>query len=439
MAPKPTLIERASQMLGSHNRLALQALRLGALISVPILLFYYRSGGIADLSRTQISFRDLGPFLDGGMAIINGVNPYDPVLTRGGSAGSLALAVVAVLIPHGLTLMAFQLLNIVGIALFIKNFPVTVSKEMRFTIFLIVVWSAPFRENLSLNQISGIILGLLAFSFNQDGKNHNLIKIVFYRSCFAVALDLKPHLLLPVLITLFIFNYFRKEIIQAIGVLLVFHILIDIRIGSVIEIEYLKLLTNLAGQSTGNNFGDSVTYWPLLRSIGIDVQGVVAGVAVMILAGMLIQRFIKNKNFVSIFGMSMILPTFGSYFHLYDAVGIITITLFFYTSRSRYLLLTILLGSIIMIPIELNSLQNWLIEIFGLILLLAMYKRIEKLYQLTQKSIAGLCLGLSMHLINKEIANSAQEMQVLVTTEIVAIAAALIVLLLRVEADSNVE
>jgi hypothetical protein len=91
-----------------------------------------------------------------------------------------------------------------------------------------------------------------------------------------------------------------------------------------------------------------------------------------------------------------------------------------------------------MIPIELNSIQNFLIEIFGVSLIaflaLSSYKPIEVI----TKSAIGLLSGFLLNYINHNLSGTARGMQIIVTTEIVAIATIILVIFLRKQRASNV-
>lgn len=425
-------------VLKSRSRIILLSLKIFGVLSTLLLLFYYRAGGIADTGRLNVGLRDLGPFVDGGKAIISGINPYDPVLTRGGSAGSLAIGILSILIPQGLVMISFQILNFLGLFYFIRKFPIQLTLETRYIIFLIGIWSAPFRENLSLNQITGIVLGLIALGFLTEFRKNRVIRIIISRLSIGLAMDLKPQIVFPIIIIFFIFKYFRREILEAGVTLLSIHIFIDLRIGKIIEKDYLHFLSTLAKQSKGSDFGDSVTYWPLLQELGINLRGIFVGTSAMIVVGFLIYKLTAIKNPASILALSVIVPTFGSYYHLYDAVGVATIALIYFSKESRLLLPTIIFGCLVMIPIELNSIQNFLIEIFGVSLIgflaLSTYKPIEVI----AKSGIGLLAGFLLNCINHHLSDTAHNMQIIVTTEIVALATFILVIFLRKQRASNV-
>jgi hypothetical protein len=425
-------------VLKSRSSILLFCLKIFSVLSTLLLLFYYRAGGIADTGRLKVGLRDLGPFVEGGKAIISGINPYDPVITRGGSAGSLAIGILSILIPQGLVMISFQALNFLGLFYFIRKFPIQLALETRYIIFLIAIWSAPFRENLSLNQITGIVLGLITLGFLTEFRKNRVLKIVISRLSIGLAVDLKPQIVVPIIFIFFIFKYFRREILEAGTTLLTIHLIIDLRIGEIIEKDYIHFLSTLAKQSKGSDFGDSVTYWPLLQDLGINLRGIFVGTISMIVVGFLIYKLTAIKNPASILAMSLIVPTFGSYFHLYDAIGVATVALIYFAKESRLLLPTIIFGCLIMIPIELNSIQNFLIEIFGVSLIaflaLSSYKPIEVI----TKSAVGLLAGFLLNYINHNLSGTARSMQIIVTTEIVAIATIILVIFLRKQRASNV-
>ena len=105
-------------------------------ISILYLLFHYRAGGPTE-SYSQSSLRDLGPYIDGGKAVLHGQNPYIPAITRSGPFGSIPLVLLFYFIPESLIMPIFQLLSLLGIILFAKIMFPNVTVKERLLIFIL--------------------------------------------------------------------------------------------------------------------------------------------------------------------------------------------------------------------------------------------------------------------------------------------------------------
>jgi hypothetical protein len=353
-------------------------------VSAVYLLYYYREGGIKDVGIFPVTIRDAGGYVNSGLALIRGENPYLNSTSRWGSFGPIFFGVWSILVPRSIHTLSFQLLNLIGIYWLIKVvFPHLNTMTIR-AIFLLSIWSSAFRELLSTNQISGIVLGLVCIGYKSFSKSkRNAIfrqPIKIYLTSYlpiAIAIDVKPHIALPLL--LIMSTKLPKRINLLAGSTLILalgHLLMDVRFARLLELDFYNSLRILNSLSQIGNLGDSVTYWPIISKLLNSTQYTMTLSMILSLLTLSCTIWaIRSKNFNSALILVGFFPAAGIYFHLYDSL-IITVV-FITLALTKYSWVNLYALNFLMIPKEFMNTRNWLLILAANLLYILIVRNLD--------------------------------------------------------------
>jgi hypothetical protein len=380
--------------------------------SIIYLLLYYRMGGIKDSGIESPTLRDVGVYLDTGRQVLARQNPYSGVFSQDGTVarswpfGPTVLTLLTGWIPIKLLTSIFQLLNILGIFSFAYLISNKVKIQQIILIFILIVWSSPTREMLVTNQITGIVMGLIAtpiiiFKLKRFQVN-SVLRNLLLAFPMSIAIDLKPHIALGLLVVLVYFEKMLRVFLIAIGELLIFHILINVYHGKILEIDWFLFVNNLNVLGAKNQLGDSVSYWPLLHHyFAYNFDNRVVSYPLIAALGILFLFLIKKGYYISALSIITFLPSLTFYFHFYDAIPLVTI-LFSVVVRDRINPLNLGVIGFLIIPSQITVIKN-LFLVFGILSLLIYLKRDhEKIVKLT---ILGVLTLSAIHLARNMISS----------------------------------
>jgi hypothetical protein len=245
-------------------------------------------------------------------------------------------------------------------------------RENFMPISLLTIWLSPVREMLAINQVNGIMLGFLGlFLYLEDlsAMKKSWQLSIFASFSLAIAIDIKPHLLVIFLFCRAILKRDLKIFILIVGQLILTHAIIDLHIGQVVEISWFERLSTI-NQSAGTaELGDSVTIWPIIEKIFPQNTHAIAVSSLMLfLTGVIISIYFsisKNTNLTFLFSLGC--PGLYIYFHFYDLIPIalIFLTLVMKYGNKRFDLAIV---ALMIIPKEFLSIKN-----LCLVLILTMY------------------------------------------------------------------
>jgi len=422
--------------IGHFNEIILKGL---ITISIFYLLFHYRAGGPIE-SYSQPSLRDLGPYIEGAKAILHGQNPYVPGITRSGTFGSIPLLLLLYFIPESLIMPIFQLLSLLGIALFAKiMFPNITIKE-KLLIILLVMWSSPTREMLTTNQLTGFILGLLAVGVKVYrgeiiGQNKST-NIILSSIIFAVSLDLKPQVSFFIFLAFVLHLKSARLCVTTFFVIIIIHIIIDINQNRFLELDYLHLLNSVGKDAVGLEKGDSVSFWPLVYSIinNYKIITYISLILILISSIYLIAISSKKSLHLSIL-ISCLIPSLSTYFHFYDLIPLYLI-ISYYIIKLIKPVLGFLLLSLFTIPIEIYTSYNSIL-IIGLTLMIVLFFdfKLDKSLKTYGKILIGLIFSLTIRALNQFLDINSHLLQSLITTECIIISFIYMFKILNIQND----
>jgi len=343
------------------------------ILSSVFLLYQYREGGPKDAGVTDTSIRDVGGYISTGIRILDKVNPYLPDGelwggARWGTFGTIPLALLSELVPRILQVVFFQTLGLLGLYFFMRTILRKLPRIQINSIFLLLIWSSSYREMLTTNQIIGIVLGLIALGVRslflaEKGQKNWLLQVLGTLS-FVIALDLKPHISGLFIVGLYL--YFRrvKDFFLLIGMYVLTHAAVDIYLGRIVELDWLKIFTSLSDRADRNELGDSVTFWPVIRNF-LDFGGSFGLISKATLGLLVVLTFwaASKRNWQMFIVLSFFAPAFSIYFHYYDAVPLLGLVFWALLSRRKTIFSFVVLDMLV-ITKEASSIRNIIFVIF---------------------------------------------------------------------------
>jgi hypothetical protein len=150
------------------------------------------------------------------------------------------------------------------------------------------------------------------------------------------------------------------------------HLIIDIKFGAILELDFIREMQEVQARITTVRFGDSVTFWPLLRELSIVNSNIRVLTILIPLAIYLIMLFLLVLNLRKpspindkwALMLALLLPTTGPYFHYYDAVLISVVFLSYLIFHGRGINLAGSVAALILfLPQEFSNSKNILILI----------------------------------------------------------------------------
>jgi hypothetical protein len=401
-------------------------------LSSTFLLYQYREGGLKDAGLTDTSIRDVGGYISTGTRIIDQVNPYIPDGelwggARWGTFGTIPVALIADLIPRFLQVVVFQTLGLLGLYLFLATVFRRIPKVYVYSIFLLLIWSSSYREMLATNQIIGMVLGLIALGINAlflyEGNKSHLIRFLGTLS-FVIALDLKPHISGLLIVGLYLFFRRGFDFIWLVTLYVVTHAAVNVYLGRIVELDWIEKVGTLSDRANRNELGDSVTFWPVIRKyINIEGSFGVVSKATLLLLVLLTFWLAYKKYWGSFFFLSFFAPAFSIYFHYYDAVPFIALIFWAILSR-RQSILSFAVLDLLVISKEAASLKN-IVLVVCISSLVATFSTSSNSTRLRNMvfSVIGFGIWQSIYHVNSRLNLDQYELQSLVVTEVLVLAA----------------
>lgn len=325
----------------------------GILISVAYLMFYYRNVGLHD------GF----VYIQAGQDIANGNNPYSEGITRSGTVSSLILYFIYALIPNSIAAQTFQIMNLSFVAWFLW-----VLRGNKWDIedyllaVLVSVWLSPVRELLAINQVDAFVVGLLGTAIwihSKPSASMPSAKYAWIGLCFALAIDLKPHLLIVVLLVWAVLERSIAIIAWTVAIFTALHIAIDLYIGEITELTWFSRVVDVKDTAGTAELGDSVTIWPIFQKLFPDRSELVQNASLVLFLSVtfmaLFYAIKGNSNYSLLIALAA--PGFYIYFHFYDMIPLALIFVS-YLVRSKPSFLYITLLCLMLIPKEFTNFKN---------------------------------------------------------------------------------
>ncbi len=375
--------------------------------SLVMVLYYYRLGGS----------RDFGLYVNAGQAFMSGENAYETQLWRSGSFGASVIWLISLPVPSLIEPFTFQLLTLMGFLLF-GNL-VGIAKDKKYWIYGIVLYLSPVREVLNTIQITGFVIGLLAvslFGISPGVKLKPQMKIILQGLALAIAIDLKPHSILFIIVLLFVKKIKRDVILWAFGISFIGHLVISLINGNFLEISWFRNLLNL-GNASGTN-GESTSIWKIVDyisagAVDTNLLSILSIACLFAFAGILGQKA-SQRDLVF---LGLIASSLMTYMHFYDLAPLSVFALAIFSNKKISILgLTCVMLTIL--PREIDSIRN-LVFLVILTCILIRFIVTKPEGKLTTSIYVGTATAvfLGIHLVNYLLALEYRLGHALVTTQ----------------------
>jgi hypothetical protein len=276
--------------------------------------------------------------VNAGRAFITGENAYETQLWRSGSFGSTAIWLLSLPIPSSLEPQFFQLLSFIGFFVFANL--LGIATEKRYWIYGFILFLSPVREVVNTIQITGFVIGLLAFSLLARGPK-SVVPPLLYKflqgTALAIALDLKPHSIVFVILLLFANKIMREVVFWAVGIVLIGHTVVNVIHRNILEVSWLRSIMNL-GNASGEN-GESTSIWRLVDhfsrgNINTSVISALIIVCILLAVGVYGKRLSPTDLIV----VGLITSSFMTYMHYYDLAPLSVCTLVVLSKHTKSIL-----------------------------------------------------------------------------------------------------
>jgi hypothetical protein len=259
-------------------------------------------------------------------------------------SGTFGVMIFSILGAGSLGFFISQLLNLAGFAYFsMVMLRSTLQVERILILASVGIWFSCFREVFSTGQITGILAGLLAWGFQS-------LKTISYRGkffgglAFSLALDLKPNLVMFFIFTSYIFFRKTKDIWIPVAILVIGHALIDIYTLLILEKDWFAVLSSVSDPDRDPTNTGTRTIWPIIRLIlNKEVVASYIPTLIFLLLGVALTISARRNINIRWVHVSLMLPVFYNYFHLYSFFPIAILILGIAIEKRRVVILGVAL------------------------------------------------------------------------------------------------
>lgn len=332
------------------------------------LITYYRRGGIVDSIYTSLyapGLRDVGIYIQASHDLLDQKSPYDQssLLFRSGSFGVL---IFSFLDMNSTGFVIAQIANFLGFLLFGI---VILHRNFRYRIILLflsmVIYFSSFREVFSTGQISGIVMGLVAIGIKLQ-KAHHLSLRILAAVFFAIALDLKPNLLFPIIVATYIYTKKYRDFLFVPLSLAFGSLLVNIYVGAFLQFEWFQALQQITDPESNPTSTGTKVAWPIVVALfNLDAVPTLAPLMLYFILSIVLFFALYIKPSQGLWLLSFLIPLSYSYFHLYSFFPIAFLALAIAADRRMPYLLGISLAFSFFSGGNFGLLQSIVTLVFG--------------------------------------------------------------------------
>ena len=287
-----------------------------------VIIFGYRDGTLGDANY----------YISNGDRLLGGENVYADGF-RSGPLGAIFLYMVSVVFVPTILEVLLQLCNIIGPILFVT----LLFEDKRNTIkyWPILITFSAFRELLVNHQINGLILILLSVFLLTRKSEKVLINLVGNFDA-AFALDLKPHLVIPILLSMTIFKKDWVNLLKIAFITTMLHIAVNLHLGTVTEIQWIQNLRQISSAPQNSDWADIFNVWPLFDQL-INSPEVLKVIALSTFLALCLALPTISRRYSVNIGVYMALatPLIGVYAHFYDLVPFLILSFLYLEKHSN--------------------------------------------------------------------------------------------------------
>jgi len=282
---------------------------------------------------------DFGDFVKAGRMIWGETDPYSNLMYVNSPVSAVLAYGLSRVFPFLFFPLFWQLLNIVGLAMFIKS---VVKQELHRALPLVIACFALLNVTRALFanvQVTGLVLGLIALSINAVKNNRSIYLVVLPAW---LALEVKPQLAFGFVALILFQNQIQKFRILLLGFFTISsHLFVELKFSG--DINYLWIRKVLAYSSASLKEGYEISYWKAIAIYSGHTSAIriISTLLLVGALGLIIFLALKGRFDWALF-IAMILPFQNTYLHLYDLAPLgVLVLLALYKFRNIALIATL--------------------------------------------------------------------------------------------------
>lgn len=319
------------------------------------------------LYKFRFQMGDFGDFVKAGRMIWDNTNPYSHLMYVNSPVSAVIAFSISKAAPFLFVPIFWQLLNLVGLVFFTR---IVVKAELHQTlpfVFSIFAFFNVTRALFGNVQVTGIVLGLIAFGVHQirNDKNAFVSMIPIW-----LAAETKPQMALG-FIAIFLFQEkIQKLRILALGTyVLISHGFVELMFRGDLHGLWIQKLTRYSSVSLSEGY--EISYWKSL-AISLNQPEIIRFLSLISITTTLLAIIafaLRNRPEFALF-IAVALPFQNTYLHLYDLafVGIIAV-IGFYSYRDVSMLIGVcILLQVFPLAMETQLAVSILFVLFSIIL-----------------------------------------------------------------------
>ena len=286
------------------------------LVTVVISLFLV-------ISHINGSLGDASYYISNGERLFEGENAYEDGF-RSGPLGAIYLYILSLMFAQPLLELILQFCNIIGPILFVTL--LFGNKRQAIKYWPILIMFSAFRELLVNHQINGFILVLLSV-FLISRKSEKLQVNLAGNFAAVLALDLKPHLVIPIILSLTLLKRDWINLLMIVAITTMLHISINIHLKTITETQWVQNLREISNAPGNSDWADIFNVWPLIDQI-INAPGVLKVIALstFLVLCLALPTISKKTSVNTGTYIALATPLIGVYGHFYDLVPFLLIS-----------------------------------------------------------------------------------------------------------------
>jgi hypothetical protein len=275
------------------------------------------------IAHTDGELGDASYYISNGNLLLAGENVYEDGF-RSGPLGAIFLYIISLMFAQPFLELILQFCNILGPILFVTLLIDDKRKAIKYWPILIAF--SAFRELLVNHQINGIILLLLCI-FLTTKKSEKLFINLSGNLSAVIALDLKPHLVIPIILSLTLIKRDWVNLLKIMAITIVLHISINLHLKTITEIQWLQNLRDISNAPGNSDWADIFNVWPLIDHI-VDSPEILKIIALstFLMLCLALPTISKRTTVNTGVYIALATPLIGVYAHFYDLVPFLLIS-----------------------------------------------------------------------------------------------------------------
>ncbi len=332
----------------------------------------------------------------------------DPYLGefRSGPVGAISLYIFSTLLPRATIEIVFQLLNLSGIFYFARRIIPKTNNEVFLVILILLTWSSPVREMIFVHQLNGIALGLATIAlFTAMNFKKRLTRYTVHSLqslCLLVSLELKPHLVVPIILYIVVKNKKYSLLLRTTILGLILHLVINIYTSLPLEILAYRKIVDISAIGSSTEWNEITNIWTVfdyfIPAYNFWYSTAVAASIISII--LILKNSSKNQSLLPL-TLCAVFPAITIYSQLHQMI-LISILICTSLVINKVNFLSVIALLFLFVPLEITNPRNW---IFLAVISVALfwYKKISQREQSAKQIflyfIAGILALTGLHLL----------------------------------------